>query len=107
MYRLGMILYWMMTQRLPCLLSNVRSDSYRKIPSKYSEDIVKLMKKLLKEYPEDRPSELAEVFYSQYMLFVLENIKNCNCLSLEINNFKFENDEEEETKTGFMSGFEE
>ncbi len=50
-FSLGMILHFMMTKKLPSLSENVRTDKYN-IPSVYSKDIVDIMKRLLKEFPE-------------------------------------------------------
>ncbi len=68
-YSLGLILHFMMVKDLPSIKLNVRSDVYS-IPSIYSDDIVFLMKMMLKANPEER-SQLKDIFALTYVKYYL------------------------------------
>ncbi len=80
MYSLGLILHFMLTKTLPTLSKNVRPGIFS-IPLVYSKDIVDIMRKLLKEFPEQRPETLNSLLSLEYMIMASEKIQSCNCPS--------------------------
>ncbi len=50
-YALGLILHYMMAKDLPSIKHHVKTGNFN-IPSIYSEDIIILMRKMLKKKPE-------------------------------------------------------
>ncbi len=59
-YCLGLILHYMMAKDLPTLNRHVKPGTFD-IPKIYSDDIIDLMKKMLKKKPEQR-SDLKDLF---------------------------------------------